>query len=101
MSLQSEVCGNETFIPTCAAGYLVNVTAAAYGHFLGRCVRMNLGSTGCTMDVTSRVQFYCSGSDSCLVPVKDLLASITNKTCTEDLQNTLKVNYTCVPGKWS
>ncbi len=95
------MCDDETFMPSCAAGYLVNITDAAYGRFLGRCATMNFGYIGCSMDVTSRVQFWCSGSDSCLVPVSDLLASITNKTCPEDLKGSLKVNYTCVPGKVS
>ncbi|KAK2172646.1 hypothetical protein NP493_944g02037 [Ridgeia piscesae] len=70
------------------------MTSAIYGRMrMGRCVKTDYGSLGCTSDVLANVDRLCSGRQHCEFRTSVLQDA---KHCPNDLINYLDASYRCV-----
>jgi len=67
---------------------------------VGRCIKKKDDFLGCSNDVLSLLDQWCSGRQQCqfLVTNDDLEEANTN--CLEILMKYLKIEYSCLKGMW-
>ena len=91
-----EYCERESFRADCADDEAILMTSAIYGRMrMGRCVKTDYGSLGCTSDVLANVDRLCSGRQHCEFRTSVLQDA---KHCPNDLINYLEASYRCVKG---
>lgn len=89
-----EYCQLEQFRANCPDDHVVLIHSAVYGRMrLGKCVKKNYGSLGCSTDVMGHVDRLCSGRPSCQFQVATL--HVVN-SCPGDLTPFLEARFTCV-----
>ena len=96
----SEYCNADIFNPSCENGEVNVVTQARYGRMkLGRCVKRDYGSLGCSTELLQLMDNKCSGLNSCTVPIIEL-QGVVNLPCIGDLRANLEASYVCYKGEF-
>lgn len=74
--------------------------SAEYGRMeLGRCITQSYGYLGCSVDVLSVLDSFCSGKTTCDLPASDRhLLSKKAESCPKDIAAYLVATYTCLKG---
>ena len=95
-----EYCISESFRASCSPDHVIVMTTATYGKtHNGRCARAGHGANGCRSDVIWVLDRYCSGTNSCEMPIPNRdLERATG--CPKDLGNFLLAEYRCMDSKY-
>ena len=95
-----ETCISEDLHITCPTGAVIFVEKAEFGRMeVGRCITEEDEFLGCTNDVLSLLDNWCSGRHQCAFEVTNDDLEAANKNCLKILMKYLKVEYTCLKGK--
>ena len=83
---------------SCPKSNIIYINMAEFGRMeVGRCIKKEDQFLGCTNDVMSIVDGWCSGREKCSLEAGRLESSNTN--CLDILMKYLKVEYTCLQSK--
>nr|UCK81589.1 Gal-binding and CUB domains containing protein 1 [Arenicola marina] len=93
-----EVCDPGVFSGHCGNDQVIAMKSARYGRMrLGRCVKLDLGYLGCSSDVLSLFDVWCSGKPSCEVSVDSANEELfARRTCVVDISSHMEVEYSCI-----
>ena len=68
----TQVCNMETYEHTCRPGEVILMESTRYGRMrLGRCMSVDHGSLGCSVDVLRFSDALCSGRNQCSFKVRN------------------------------
>lgn len=96
--MRQEYCTMEYFNASCPPGELIVMQSAIYGRMrLGRCVHLNYGHLGCSVNVRSHLDVRCSGRNVCRILLPDPVL-FRLRPCPGDLSSYLEASYTCLEG---
>lgn len=89
-------CQWEDVAVNCTRNEVIMVHKAHFGRLeRGRCIKTDYGVIGCATDVSSYLDFKCSGQQTCHFRVyDDVLREV--KPCNQELSKNLKLIYTCL-----
>ena len=97
----AEFCLTETFRAECPDPdrQAILINQAVFGRMqLGRCVAMNYGHIGCSVDVIAYLDRLCSGRASCQLSISDP-GLVRTRPCPPDFSAYLDVEFSCVTGR--
>ena len=78
------------------------MTSAEFGRMeVGKCIKKEDEFLGCTNDVLPLLDRWCSGRQDCSVRVSNDDLEAANVNCLDILKQYLKVEYTCLTGKYA
>lgn len=90
----------EHFNATCRENEVIIVEHARYGRMrLGKCVTVDYGYVGCTVNVDREVERRCAGRRHCRFQVPDS-AIYWHNPCPMDFASYLEVQYFCLRGTY-
>nr|UCK81581.1 Gal-binding and CUB domains containing receptor 14 [Arenicola marina] len=92
-----EVCAGETFEGRCESDEVIVMKSARYGRMrLGRCVKVDLGYLGCSSNVLSLFDGWCSGKRSCDVAISKMNKQLVDRrSCIADITSHVEVAFAC------
>lgn len=83
----------------CSANEVIMVESAVYGRMkLGKCVDVDFGFLGCSVDLLQFIDNLCSGRRTCQFAIADLL-TLPKKPCQKSLSVYLEAAYSCMKSK--
>ena len=93
-----QYCSSEKLALECTSRSIIIIQSALYGRMTaGKCVTSTYAeSMGCHSDVTSQLEWRCSGRQNCSMLVATF-DSIT-QPCPRDFKSYLEITYQCVTG---
>ena len=96
----AEVCIGEDSRISCSNNDVIVMTSAEYGHMsLGRCLVKEDQYLGCSNDVMSTFDRWCSGRKTCDFGIPNDELEEMNNNCLHFLTKYLKLDYACLSGK--
>ena len=89
----------EYFAAECGKDEVIVMETAVYGRMrMNRCVTVDYGNLGCSLDVRRHFDSLCSGRQKCDIKVPDdKLYSM--KPCPGDVVSYVEASFSCIKGK--
>ena len=93
-----EYCIGHTFNASCPPDEIILMETAEYGRMkIGTCIKKDLGSLGCSVDVMRHFDRVCSNKNMCEMVVSQSQIPVTSP-CPVDFTSYLEADYSCEKG---